>query len=128
MRYIITQPQFHTLVYRYLDGLFTNEDFRKEINPYVKDGNTWNIKMFTDKGKRLLSYHWYGPGEYDDGTKHNGIGHLSVHHELADTLRNNLTVRESKILDIVADWVSEKLNVDVDESEIHPKNPTPTNY
>ncbi len=128
MRYVITQSQFHTLVYRYLDGLFTNEDFRKEVNPYVKDGNTWSIEMYTNKGKRLLSYYWFGPGEYDDGTKHNGIGQLSVHHELADTLRNNLTVRESKILDIIADWVSEKLNVDVDELDISPKSRIPTNY
>jgi hypothetical protein len=116
------------LIYKYLDGLFTNEDFRKELNPYVEDGNTWRIDMFTDKGKELMNYFWYGPGEYDDGTKHNGVGQLSVHHELADTLRNNLTVRESKILDIIADWVSEKLNVDVDELDISPKSRTPTNY
>jgi hypothetical protein len=128
MRYVITQSQFHTLIYKYLNGLFANEDFRKEVNPYVKDGNTWSIEMFTDKGKNLLSYYWYGPGEYDDGTKHNGVGMISVHHELVDTLRNNLTVRESKILDIIADWVSEKFSVDVDESEIHPKNPKPVSY
>ncbi len=128
MRYIITQSQFHTLIYKYLDGLFANEDFRKEINPYVKDGNTYSIDMFTDKGKELISYYWYGPGEYDDGTEHNGVGSLHIHQELVDSLRSKLTVRESKILDIIADWVSEKFNSDVDDATIYPKNPKPTNY
>jgi hypothetical protein len=32
-----------------------------------------------------------------------------------------LSVRENRILDIVADWVSETLDVDVDEVDIYPK-------
>jgi hypothetical protein len=128
MRYIITQSQFHKLVYKYIDTLFEKENFEKIVNPYVKDGNTWRIEMFSDEGKKLITYFWYGPGEYDDGTKHEGIGSIYVHHELVDTLRNNLKVRESKILDIISDWVSEKFNADVDEVEIHPKGGTPTIY
>jgi hypothetical protein len=128
MRYVITQSQFHTLIYRYLDGQFTNKDFRKEINQYVKDGNTWRVEMFNDSGKELLSYFWFGPGEDDDGNPHNGIGSLHVNPEIVDTLRGIFSVRESKILDIVADWASETLNSDIDEISIYPhRNKTP-NY
>jgi hypothetical protein len=121
MRYIITQTQFHSLVYNYLNQIFSKKDFRKETNPYVKDGNTWNIDMFDDKGKELMSYYWYGPGEYDDGTPHNGVGSLQIHHQIVNSLRKMLSVRENRILDIVADWVSETLDVDVDEVDIYPK-------
>jgi len=128
MRYVITQSQFHTLIYKYLNNLFSNKDFRKELNPYVKDGNTWHIEMFNDSGKELLSYFWFGPGEDDDGNPHNGVGSLHVNPEIIDTLRGIFSVRESKILDIVADWASETLNADIDEISIFPhRNKTP-NY
>jgi len=126
MRYVITQSQFHTLVYRYLDGLFSNEDFRKEDNEY--NPNAWRMRMYTNKGENLLSFFWYGPGEYDDGSPHTGVGNLHIHYGLVDNLRNNLTVRESKVIDIIADWVSEKFNVDVDDAGIHPTNPKGTHY
>lgn len=124
MRYIITQTQLHSLIYRYLDEMFSNKDFRKEINPYVKDENTWRIDMFSDEGKELLNYFWYGPGEYDDGTPHNGVGSLHIHYIIADTLKTTFSIRESKVLDIVADWVSETLGVDIDEIAIYPEKPS----
>ena len=128
MRYIITPSQFHNLIYKFLEDMFSNKDFRKEINPYVKDGNTWRVDMFNDSGKRLLTYFWFGPGEDDDGNPHNGVGNLHVNPEIVDTLRNIFSVRESKILDIIADWVSETLNADIDEVSISPhRNGTP-NY
>jgi hypothetical protein len=128
MRYIISQSQFHTLIYKYLNGIFSNKNFKKEINPYVKDGNTWRVDMFNDSGKRLLTYFWYGPGEDDDGNPHNGVGSLHIHYELLDSLRAPLGVRESKIQDIIADWVSETLDADIDEVSISPhRNGTP-NY
>lgn len=128
MRYIITPSQFHMLIYKFLDDIFPNKDFRKEINPYVKDGNTWRVEMFSDNKRNLITYFWYGPGEDDDGNPHNGIGSIHVHPEIVDTLRNTFSVRESKILDIIADWVSETLNVDIDEISIYPHRKGSANY
>lgn len=128
MRYIISQTQFHKLIYSYLEKQFTQKDFRKEINPYVKDGNTWRIDMFNDKKRNTISFFWYGPGEDDDGNPHNGVGSLQIHPDIVDTLRGAFSVRESKILDVIADWVTETLDVDVDEIAIYPsRNKTP-NY
>ena len=121
MRYIITQSQFHKLIYSYLDKKFSNKDFRKKINPYVESGGTFRVDLFADNGEEKISYFWYEPGEDDDGNPHNGVGHLHVHPDIADNLREIFSVRESKILDVISDWVSETLNVDIDETTIYPR-------
>lgn len=121
MRYIITQTQLHTLVYKYLNDIFSNKDFREEINPFFQDGSTYSIDMVSDEGEKLLTYFWYGPGEYDDGTPHNGVGSLHIHHNIVDMFVKMFSIRESKVLDIVADWVSQTLGGDIDEVDIHPK-------
>lgn len=128
MRYIISPSQFHNLIYKYLDDMFSEKKFKKEINPYVKDGNTWHIDLSSDSGKNLISYFWYGPGEDDDGNIHSGVGSLQIHYNLLDSLRGFLGIRESKIQDIIADWVSETLNVDVDEISIYPARRGTPNY
>ena len=56
MRYIITQSQLHSIVYRYLDEMFSNEDFRKKNNPHVEDGSTWRVDMYSKNGKDKISY------------------------------------------------------------------------
>jgi len=128
MRYIITPTQFHNLVYGYLNEMFGKKDFKKEQEPYAQDDDNWRIKMFDDSGKELISYFWYGPGEYDDGTLHNGIGSLHVNPKIVDFIRNTFSLRESRVLDIIADWVTETLDVDIDEISVFPKRPTPPNY
>lgn len=122
MRYIITQTQLHSVIYKYLDDIFSKKDFKKEIITYAKDGNTFIIDMISDEGQELLKYFWYGPGEYDDGTPHNGLGSLHIHHNIVDMFVKMFSIRESKVLDIVADWVSETLGGDIDEIAIHPNN------
>ena len=128
MRYVITPTQFHNLVYGYLNEMFSKKDFRKELNPYVQDGGTWRIEMFDDNERELISYFWYGPGEYDDGTLHNGIGSLHVNPKIVDFIRSTFSLRESKVLDIIADWVSETLGADIDEISVFPQRPSPPNY
>ena len=124
MRYIITQTQLHSLIYKYLNEMFSNKDFRKEINPYVKDGNTWRINMFDNDGNELMNYFWFGPGnswdDDEDTPPHNGVGSLHIHHRIVDALKKTFSIRESKVLDIVADWVSETLGGDIDEIDIYP--------
>lgn len=124
MRYVITPTQFHNLVYSYLNKMFGKKDFRKD----VIDDENWRIDMFDDKERELISYFWYGPGEYDDGTPHNGIGSLHVNPKIVDFIRSTFSMRESKVLDIIADWVSETLSVDIDEISVFPKRPSPPTY
>jgi hypothetical protein len=127
MRYVITQSQLHTLVYKYLDGLFAKNNFQKN-NLYGESGKDWRIDMFDKDGTNLLSYFWFGPGEYDDGTPHNGVGSLHVHPNIADFIRRTFSVREGKALDIVGDWVSEKLGGDIDEISVYPHRNNPPSY
>jgi hypothetical protein len=122
MRYIITQGQLHQVVYKYLDDIFGNSDSEKIQNPHNPDD--YRIEM----GDDLITYFYYGPGEYDDDTPHYGIGSLHIHPDIVDTLRKLIKIRESKVVDIVADWFSEKYNVDIDEVSIYPTRKNPAVY
>lgn len=117
-RYIITQTQLHNLIYKILDEDFV--ETRREQNPYLD--SAYSLKFFNKKNKNLLTYYWYGPGEDDEGIEHNGIGSLHIHEELSGFFRKVLSVRVSKIMDIIADWVSEKYDIDIDEVEIISKD------
>jgi len=116
-RYIITQNQMHSVIYKYLDNMFDINSFTKEINPYNKDA--YRIDLIDNYGNNTISYFWFGPGEYDDDTKHYGIGNINIHPDIVDTLRQMITIRESKVMDIIADWFSEKFNEDIDEISIY---------
>lgn len=127
MRYVITQTQFHDLIYKFLNAKFKEDKFKKHYN---EDGETiWRIDMLDENGDDSISFFWHEPGLYDDGeTLHNGIGNLHIHPTIVDSLRTVFKVRENKIMDIIADWVSEKLNVDIDEITLYPYRQTPTVY
>lgn len=128
MRYIITQGQFHNVVYKFLDNVFGDAKFDKEFNYYNSD--SYRVDLKDKKGRGTISYFYYAPEEYDDDdvTKHNGISSLHVHPDIVDTLRSNVSVRESKVLDLISDWFSEKYNVDVDEISIYPERKKPAVY
>jgi hypothetical protein len=125
-RYIITQNQMHSVIYKYLDNMFDINSFKKEINPYNK--NAYRIELSDNNGDNTITYFWFGPGEYDDETKHYGIGNIHIHPDIVDTLRQMITIRESKVMDIIADWFSEKFNEDIDEISIYPERRNPPVY
>ena len=122
MRYIITSSQIHQIVYQYLDNMFKNVKQNKETNPYNPEAYS------IDLGDNLISYFYYGPGEYDDGEPHYGIGNLHINPEIVDDLRRIIKIRETKVIDIVSDWFSEKFEVDVDEVSLYPNRKTPAVY
>lgn len=117
-RYIITQTQLRNLIYKILDEDFVKVE--REQNPYLD--SAYSLKFFNKKNKILLTYYWFGPGEDDEGIEHNGVGSLYVHEELSEFFRKVLSVRVSKVMDIIADWVSEKYDVDIDEVDISLKD------
>jgi len=126
MRYIITQTQLHSIIYKYLDGMFEDVNPKKEVNPH--NPNAYRLILGN------INYFYFGAGEYDDwgpggeGTKHYGVGHLHVHPDIVDTLRKTIKIRESKVVDVIADWFSEKFEVDIDEISIYPKRKNPPIY
>ena len=122
MRYIITSSQIHQIVYQYLDNMFKNVKPNKETNPHNPEAY-----RRIDLGE-YISYFYFGPGEDDDGNPHYGIGSIHIHPEIVDTLRQIIKIRESKVLDIVADWFSEKFEVDIDEVSLYPNRKTPAVY
>jgi len=128
MRYVITQGQLHRVVYKYLDNIFDGAEPVNIPNPY--SANTYRMELRSKKNKMNVTYYYYGPGTYDDDddTKHNGVGELSIHADLIDTLRELISIRQTKVFDLISDWFSEKYNVDVDEVSIYPERKKPPVY
>lgn len=124
-RYIITDTQLHSVIYKYLDKLITE---------VVKDPSNYN-EGYTcglyNNDKKLMWYIWYPPdGAYDDDddTKHRGIGHLQINPQIVDFIRKTFKIRETKSIDIISDWVSNKIDSEVDTATIYPNREKPTIY
>jgi len=112
----------HQVVYQYLNNMLKDVEPNNKVNSYNPDA--YRIEM----GDDLITYFYYGPGEYDDGEPHYGIGSLHIHPDIVDSLRKLIKIRESKVMDMVADWFSEKYNVDIDEVSIYPTRKNPAVY
>jgi hypothetical protein len=121
MRYVITKDQFHKIVYNILNEMLEGGNVEKEINPYVKSGKTYRLNMYNKDGQEFMNYFYYEPGEDDDGNPHEGHGSIHVNWQVNDKITKLLSIRQSKVLDMIADWVTDTFNVDVDEVEIYPK-------
>ena len=120
MRYIITKEQFHSIVYNILDELLEGGKVERENNPHVKSGKTYRLNMYDKNGENFITYFYFEPGEDDDGNVHDGHGSIHLHWKVNDTIKKLLSIRQTKVSDIVGDWVSDKFNVDVDEIDIYP--------
>jgi len=124
MRYIITQGQLHSIVYSFLDEKFSDSNGKKIVNPH--NPVAYRIGL-GEPGGETINYYYYGAGEFDDSEfgmeprRHYGVGHLHIHPDIVDTIRIMISIRETKVVDIITDWFSEKFDVDVDEVSIFPK-------
>jgi hypothetical protein len=118
---VITKDQFHKIVYNILNEMLEGGNVEKEINPYVKSGKTYRLNMYNKDGQEFMNYFYYEPGEDDDGNPHEGHGSIHVNWQVNDKITKLLSIRQSKVLDMIADWVTDTFNVDVDEVEIYPK-------
>jgi len=126
-RYIITDTQLHSVIYKYLDSLIDKS--KDEKSSY--NGKDYTVRMYNSDGKKLLYYIWYGAGgayDDDDDTVHNGIGNLQIHPYIVDFIRSTFRIRETKAIDIISDWVSNKIDSEVDTATIYPNREKPTIY
>jgi hypothetical protein len=126
MRYVITKNQLHQIIYKYLDGMFSKSNTKKEECNYNPDAYTLNLH--DNYGKNMITYFWYGPGTDDDDNPHYGVGMIHIHPDIVDELRKTIKIRETKVIDIISDWVSETYDVDIDEASIYPYRQKPANY
>ncbi len=122
MRYVITKDQFHKIVYNILDEMLEGGGVKREENPYSK--GAYRIHMYNSDDEEIIVYFYFPPGEDDDGNPHNGIGSIHVNWAIEDKITKIFSLRQSKVLDIIADWVTDKFGVDVDEVDVHPKKPS----
>ena len=115
MKYVITQSQFHKLVYGYLNKLVKSAEVVKENNKYVKGGFSVMVKT---NGEQQFTYQFTPEGEsWDDPTDkiYPDNGTLIIKNGIADDMTDLFGLRKSKIFDLIADWFTERYEVDVDE-------------
>jgi len=122
MRYVITKDQFHKIVYNILDEMMEGGGVKREENPY--SNGAYRIHMYNSDDEEIIVYFYFPPGEDDDGNPHNGIGSIHVNWAIDEKITKIFSLRQSKVLDIIADWVTDKFGVDVDEVDVYPKKPS----
>ena len=114
MKYVITQNQFHKLVYGYLNKLVKSADVVREESRYVKGG--FSVIVDTN-GQRRFTYQFTPEGEsWDDPTDkiYPENGSLVIKNGIVDDMKDLFGLRKSKIFDLIADWFTETYEVDVD--------------
>ena len=114
MKYVITQSQFHKLVYGYLNKLVKSAEVDIQNSKYVEGG--FSVTVDTD-GQRKFTYQFTPEGEsWDDPTDkiYPENGTLIIKNGIADDMTDLFGLRKSKIFDLIADWFTETYKVDVD--------------
>lgn len=113
-RYVISQSQLFDLVENFMSDRMVGGEVKKhDTDEY---GNTkW--ELFDKNGKWLMHYIHYSTK--DMGEFHfNESGNLALDKSLVSLFMRNLRFRESKVLDLMADWFSKTFDVDVDKVDI----------
>ena len=117
MKYIITTTQFDRILDLYLKRyLGETPNVVREENPYREGSYSLKISRNKNSGN-VFNFIFTAPGEsWDDPSDiilpENSV--LYVRNKLVDDLIKLLNVRETKVLDLIADWFTKKYNVDVD--------------
>ena len=118
MKYIITPTQFDKILDLFLTKkIGKNPEISKYDNPYTE--GSYQLKIVDKKTKQLFfNFIFTEAGEsWDDPTDkiYPANSSLYVQKDLVEELIDFLNVRETKALDLIADWFTFKYNVDVDK-------------
>ena len=124
------------------NGDFKSAEVKKlSLSGYLRakldDTNRLLFKMIkTNNGTHILLLeiirnHNYDKSRFLRGAQVSEI-HIQSYEEITanivDDLRRLIKTRETKVMDMVADWFSEKYNVDIDEVSIYPTRKKPAVY
>ena len=118
-RYIISQSQLFDLVENFMSEQMAGGEVRKrDTDDY---GNTrWDL--YSKSGKFLMYYIHYGEKHMNGKVVENESGYLSLQHSLVSLFMRNLRFRQSKALDLLADWFTKTFEADIDSVDIYMKH------
>ena len=108
MKYIITKGQLHRIAYQLLDDELKNTGGFKENEDY---GNH-RFSLEDMNGDRIMSAVHYSE-ENARGETHAFIGW-----RLINKISKLFSIRPTKAVDIIGDWLSETLNLEIDEIDV----------
>jgi len=115
-RYIISQSQLFDLVENFMSEQMAGGQVRKrDTDDY---GNTrWDL--YSKSGMFLMYYIHYGPKHMNGKVVEDESGYLSLDKRLVSLFMRNLRFRESKVLDLLADWFTKTFEADIDSVDIY---------
>lgn len=115
-RYVISQSQLFDLVENFMSDRMVDGKVKKhDTDEY---GNTkW--ELFDKNGKWLMYYIHYGPKHMNGKVVEDESGYLALDKSLVSLFMRNLRFRESKVLDLMADWFTKTFDADIDSVDIH---------
>ena len=115
-RYVISQSQLFDLVENFMAEQMVGGEVRKSDTDNY--GNTkWDL--YNKNGKWLMYYIHYGEKHMNGKVVEGESGYLSLQHSLVTLFMRNLRFRESKVLDLLADWFTKTFDVDIDSVDIY---------
>jgi len=115
-RYVISQSQLFDLVENFMSDRMVGGEVKKhDTDEY---GNTrW--ELFDKNGKWLMNYIHYGQKHMNGKVVEDESGYLALDKSLVSLFMRNLRFRESKVLDLMADWFTKTFDADIDSVDIH---------
>jgi len=117
----MTNQQYHKLLYLFMNGEMSEVTQKKEENPFANNPETFKITYRRKSGKVLMVYYHYPetePDEYE-GTDGSETGSIHMSTYLYGKLKKLVRSRQSKVMDIFADWFEETTGQKVTDVAIY---------
>ena len=115
-RYVISQSQLFDLIENFMSDRMVGGEVK---NHGVDDYGNTKWELFDKNGKWLMYYIHYGPKHMNGKVVENESGYLSLDKGLVSLFMRNLRFRESKVLDLLADWFTKTFDADIDSVDIY---------
>ena len=114
-RYVISQSQLFDLVENFMSDRMVGGEVKKHDTDEYRN-TKW--ELFDKDGKWLMHYIHYSQKHMNGKVVEDESSYLALDKSLVSLFMRNLRFRESKVLDLMADWFSKTFDVDVDKVDI----------
>ena len=117
MKYVISESQLFELVENFMSERMKGGKVNK--GETTQFGTTrWDL--YDKDGKWIMYYYHTGQQHHADGSKaEDEWTSVSIDERLVTLFGRNLRFRESKVMDLMADWFTKTFGLDVDDVSVY---------
>ena len=117
MKYVISESQLFDLVENFMNDRMKGGEVKKDK---ITQFGTTRWDLYDKDGKWVMYYYHTGQQHHMDGSKADPEWtSVSIAENLVTLFGRNLRFRESKVMDLMADWFTKTFNLDVDDVSIY---------